>query len=140
MPMLNKSSIFFYTVGSLLVLSISCRSKSFEEYHESEFYKTQGIIVSANVTSTILDNPFMKEIEYEYFINDSLILTNTEDLLYMDLEEGIPIEVLVNKENQAISFYWRNGFTDSITPYQVQYIEAKLNEVVFEIENSMNNR
>lgn len=138
--MLKKSPFFIHLLGFLLFIVISCREKSFEEYNENEFYKAQGVIVSAIMTSSILDDPFMKKIEFEYFINDSLILKNSEDLSFMDLEKGIPIVVLVHKENQTVSFYWRNGFTDSITPFQVQYVKAKMDKAVSEIEKDMNNK
>ncbi len=132
--MLKKKLLFVYLFSFLFFNVISCREKSFEEYNENDFYKAQGIIVSAKMTSTILDSPFMKEIEFEYFINDSLILKKSEDLSFMDLEKGIPIEVLVHKENQEVSFYWRNGLTDSITPFQVQYVKAKMEKAVSEIK------
>ena len=99
--MLKISPLFVYLFGFLFFTVISCREKSFEEYNENDFYKAQGIIISAKMTSTILDSPFMKEIEFEYFINDSLILKNSEDLSFMDLEKGIPIEILVNKQQST---------------------------------------
>ncbi|MBD0777048.1 hypothetical protein HPE56_04505 [Maribacter sp. ANRC-HE7] len=58
----------------------------------------------------------------------------------MDLEKGIPIVVLVHKENQAVSFYWRNGFTISITPFQVQYVKAKMDKAVSGIEKDINKK
>jgi len=138
--MFDRTPLFIYLVGLLFFTTISCREKSFEEYHENEFYKAQGIIVSTKMTSTIMDNPFMKEIKFEYFISDSLILKNSEDLTFMDLEKGTPIEVLVHKENPEVSFYWRNGFTDSITAFQVQYVKTKMEEVISEIENATNKK
>ncbi|MFC4096439.1 hypothetical protein [Euzebyella saccharophila] len=122
----------------LCFLSISlftCREKSFEEYDESEFYKSQGIILSARQTKTILDDPFMKEIKYEYFVNDSTILRNSENFSFIDMTRGVPIEVLVHKKNPKISFYWRNGLSDSITPYQLDYIRKKMDTIMVEFEN-----
>lgn len=120
----------------LSVLSISCREKSFEEYDESEFYKSQGIIVSAYQTKTILDDPFMKEIKYEYFVNDSIILEDSEDFSFMDMTRGVPIEVLVHKKNPEISFYWRNGLSENVTTYQIDYIRKKMDTIMKEFENS----
>jgi len=138
--MLKKKSILFSVLCFLLFLSFSCREKSFEEYNENDFYKVQGVIVSAKMTNSIADSPFMKEIKYEYFINDSLLLENLEDFSFADMEKGIPIEVLVHKENPNISFYWRNGFSDNITPYQTQYVEEKLERVMYEIESNLDKR
>jgi len=76
--------IFVFQLGFLLCLFYSCRQKSFEVYNKDDFYKAQGVIITAKMTNTILNDPFMKEIEFEYFVNDSLILTNSEDLSFMD--------------------------------------------------------
>ncbi|MBD0777049.1 hypothetical protein HPE56_04510 [Maribacter sp. ANRC-HE7] len=62
--MLKKSPFFIYLLGFLLFIVISCREKSFEEYNENEFYKAQGVIVSAIMTSSILDDPFIQKIEF----------------------------------------------------------------------------
>ena len=113
---------------------ISCREKSFEEYDESEFYKSQGIILSARHTKTILDDPFMKEIKYEYFVNDSIILKNSEDFSFQDMTRGVPIEVLVHKEDPNIGFYWINGFSENITPFQISYIRMKMDTIMKEFE------
>jgi hypothetical protein len=112
----------------------SCREKSFEEYDESEFYKAQGIIVSSKMTETILDDPFMKEIKYEYFVNDSLILEDSEDFSFVDMTRGVPIEVLVHKENPDVSFYWKNGFSENATPYQLEYIQKQMDTIRAEFE------
>lgn len=135
-----KKSQFFSVLCVLLFLGFSCKEKSFEEYNENEFYQVQGVIISSKMTSSIADSPFMKEIKYEYFINDSLLLENSEDFSFMDMEKGIPIEVLVHKEDPNISFYWRNGFSDNITPYQTQYVKEKLERAMSEIESDLDKR
>ncbi|MBM1108194.1 hypothetical protein JQC67_18725 [Aurantibacter crassamenti] len=126
---------FYLGFLSYIFLVMSCKEKSFSEYSENEFYKVQGVIVSAKLTSSILDDPFMKEIKYKYFINDSLILEGSEDFSFMDMDKGIPIEVLVHKENKDVSFYWRNGYTENITAYQLEYVRKKMEEAIAEIKN-----
>ncbi len=88
------------------------------------------------MTKTILDSPYMKEIKYEYFVNDSLILEDSENFTFMDMRRGVPIEVLVHKENHDVSFYWRNGLSENVTPYQLEYIEKKMDTIFAELENS----
>ncbi|MDC6363645.1 MULTISPECIES: hypothetical protein [Flavobacteriaceae] len=129
--MSNKSLIVYIS----FFLMFSCREKSFEEYDESEFYKTQGIIISAKQTKTILDDPYLKEIKYEYFVNDSLILEDSEDFSFMDMQRGVPIEVLVHKKNHDVSFYWRNGISEFATPHQLEYIQKKMDTIFAEMEN-----
>lgn len=129
----NKSLILY--ISCFLISLFSCREKSFEEYDEGEFYKTQGIIISAKQTKTILDDPFMKEIKYEYFVNDSLILEDSEDFSFVDMQRGVPIEVLVHKKDQDVSFYWRNGISVFATPYQLDYIQKKMDTIFMEMEN-----
>lgn len=131
--MSNKSLIAY--ISFFLMLMFSCREKSFEEYDESEFYKTQGIIISAKQTKTILDDPYLKEIKYEYFVNDSLILEDSEDFSFMDMQRGVPIEVLVHKKNHDVSFYWRNGISEFATPHQLEYIQKKMDTIFAEMEN-----
>lgn len=131
--MSNKSLIVY--ISFFLMLMFSCREKSFEEYDESEFYKTQGIIISAKQTKTILDDPYLKEIKYEYFVNDSLILEDSEDFSFMDMQRGVPIEVLVHKKKHDVSFYWRNGISEFATPHQLEYIQKKMDTIFVEMEN-----
>ncbi|WP_411029645.1 hypothetical protein [Spongiimicrobium sp. 3-5] len=82
----------------------------------------------------------MKEIKYEYFINDSLILRDSENFSFMDMEKGIPIEVLVHKENQDVSFYWKNGFSENVTPFQLLYVRNKMKKAMTEIEKAMSKK
>ena len=125
----NVLKLLFIFISILL---ISCREKSFEEYDESEFYKSQGIILSARQTKTILDRPSMKEIKYEYFVNDSLILKGSEDFSFVDMIRGVPIEVLVHKKDPKISFYWRNGLSENATPFQLEYVRKKMDTIMAE--------
>ncbi len=125
--------IFLIIITStLLVLISSCTKKSFSEYNENEFYKVQGIIISDRATGYPFDSAFMKNITYEYFVNDTLILKGSENFSFVDMVKGMPIEVLVHKKNQKISFYWRNGFSKNITEYQLQYVKKEMERVLYE--------
>ncbi len=127
-----KKVFLFIIISILLVLNLSCTKKSFSEYNENEFYKVQGIIISDKATNYPFDSAFMKKIRYEYFINDSLILKGSENFSFVDMVKGMPIEVLVHKKNQKISFYWKNGFSKNITEYQLQYLKKEMERVLFE--------
>lgn len=136
----SKISPFMINESKRLLLCIlaislnSCREKSFGEFEESEFYKSQGIIVSAKRTKSILDDPFVKEIKYEYFVNDSTILEDSEDFSFVDRTKGVPVEVLVHKKDPEISFYWRNGISDNATAFQLEYSRKKMDSVLSKIK------
>ena len=72
----------------------------------------------------------MKEIVYEYFINDSTIMTGSEDFNLVTLNKGVPIVVLVHEENPKKSFYWSIGYSDNITISQNIYMINKVEEMI----------
>lgn len=108
-------------------LAGSCSKK---EYNLDDFTETQGLIVSAKRTKSPFDSSNMKEIVYEYFVNDSIILTGSEDFQYVDMIKGVPIIVLVHKDNPKKSFYWRNGIYENITVSQRTYLINKVEEMI----------
>ncbi len=127
-----KKVFLIIIISILFVLNSSCTKKGFSEYNENEFYKVQGIIISDKATDYPFDSAFMKKIKYEYFINDTLILKGSENFSFKDMVKGMPIEVLVHKKNEKISFYWRNGISKNITEYQLQYVKKEMEKILYE--------
>ncbi|WP_147296434.1 hypothetical protein [Lutibacter oceani] len=108
-----------------MISLISCNEKkSYEEYDENEFYEVQGIITSEKRTSYPFDEYYVKDIKFDYFINGEKLLHGYENNLdFINLSKGLPIIVLVHKQNEKISFFGRAGVIDNLTETERNYFK-----------------
>ena len=116
----------------LFVISISCSSKKgYEDYDKNDFYEVQGIITSVERTRDATDYTNLKNIEYEYFLMDSIKLKGKENSIgLVGLFQGAPIVILVHKNDKDISFYGYNGTVDSLSYGERFYMKNYLGKII----------
>ena len=59
-------------------------------------------------------NSSVKNIRYQYYLNQSPPLIGFENIDMFEAQRGYPLIVLVHKENPDISFYGRVGILDTL--------------------------
>ncbi|NER11807.1 hypothetical protein SAMN06265375_1251 [Muriicola jejuensis] len=90
---------------------ISCdtqKKKGFEEYNEEDFIEVQGIL-TGSFRKTSFPNRFSSNIYFIYNLHQENPDTGYElDSPYM-LDEGVPVIVLVHRDDNNISFFGGTG-------------------------------
>lgn len=112
-------SIYF-----LYIIFIGCSSeKKYADYNEDEFYEVQGVIKKAAPTSNPFDLPVVKDIRYIYFLDRKSPKTGIEkNLVMFEAQDGLPLIVLVHKDDENISFYGRVGVVKNINPKEEAFL------------------
>jgi len=121
----------------LLILSFgitSCESKKkYSDYDESDFYEVQGIIKSATPTSDPFDLPIVKDISFIYFLDRPNPKIGIEKNLEMfEAQNGLPLIVLVHKNDEDISFYGRVGILENLNSGEKEFLSEYIKK---ELEN-----
>lgn len=133
-PSSNGSSVFACKhsmkkrIFIVLLVSIgltSCETeKKYSGYKESDFYEAQGVVTSVQPTGDPFDLPVFKDITFKYYISDSTqILGKEKNVELAWAKEGVPMVVLVHKENERISFYGRFGLKDSLNFGEQRFVQ-----------------
>lgn len=119
----------------LYIIFICCSSeKKYTDYIEDEFYEVQGVIKKAAPTSNPFDLPVVKDISYIYFLDRKNTKTGIEKNLEMfEAKDGLPLIVLVHKDDENISFYGRVGVVKNINPkeeaFLFNFIKNQINQM-----------
>jgi hypothetical protein len=121
----------------LVILSFgitSCESKKiYSDYDESDFYEVQGIIESASPTSDPFDLPIVKDISFIYFLGRPNPKIGIEKNLEMfEAQNGLPLIVLVHKNDEDISFYGRVGILENLNLGEKEFLSEYIKK---ELEN-----
>ena len=118
---------FFLIIGLLSCIN----KKSYEEYNEEDFYRVQGIITKSKRTADPTDYSRNKDIEYKYFLTDSVDYYGTEKgISLVGLYQGAPVVILVNNNDKTTSFYGYNGVLDSVTYGEVKFMKEYLGKII----------
>ena len=105
----------FYVTIILIVCLFSCKKQyQYDDYDEDDFIEVQGIITSAVPDGDPFNNSSVKNIRYQYYLDQSPPLIGFENIDMFEAQRGYPLIVLVHKENPDISFYGRVGILDTL--------------------------
>ena len=119
----------------------SCESeKKYSDYNESDFIEAQGVITDVYLTSDPFDSPINKNIEFKYYMPNSTQLIGKENNLELNwAEKGVPIVVLVNKNDETISFYGRFGLKDTLSNGEKIFIKDFVSNMINKWKTTYNN-
>lgn len=125
----------FFVPIILISCLFSCnRQLKYEDYNEDEFNEVQGLIMSAVPDGDPFNSSSVKNIRYQYYLDQSPPLVGFENISMFEAQRGYPLIVLVHKEDESISFYGRVGILDSLNASEQSFLKRHFQKELKKME------
>ena len=125
----------FFIPTILISCLLSCNKQlKYEDYNEDNFNEVQGLIMSAVPDGDPFNSSSIKNIRYQYNLDQSPPLIGFENIDMFEAQRGYPLIVLVHKEDVSISFYGRVGILDSLNTKEKYFLKKHFQEELEKME------